>query len=245
MFLDSRLSCVGTATGASHWIGPTRYIWGKPMQNSTIRQQISLSSTKDRQLTLAIRAVWRTNNYSRLYEAIEIMNAAVYRGVLAAAVRRSLTLPSSKLATKERFGSLYPRSYSSLPTIAQSSFWKQLIPKPLRRNEDGSLPVANAVSSARTAKEWNPATFYIFMFLFIGSMSIQMITLKKDFETFMRQSEVKIGLLREVIERVQRGEKVDVERVLGTGDPTKEAEWDSGMSVFISRDSIRESNHLS
>ncbi|CAK7567425.1 MAG: hypothetical protein SEPTF4163_005389 [Sporothrix epigloea] len=165
------------------------------------------------------------------------MNAAVYRGVLAAAVRRSLTLPSSKLATKERFGSLYPRSYSSLPTIAQSSFWKQLIPKPLRRNEDGSLPVANAVSSARTAKEWNPATFYIFMFLFIGSMSIQMITLKKDFETFMRQSEVKIGLLREVIERVQRGEKVDVERVLGTGDPTKEAEWDSVLKE-LERDEV-------
>ncbi|CAK7268037.1 hypothetical protein SEPCBS57363_002900 [Sporothrix epigloea] len=165
------------------------------------------------------------------------MNAAVYRGLLAAAMRRNLALPSSNSATKERLGSLYPRSYSSLPTIAQSSFWKQLIPKPLRRNEDGSLPVAKAVSSARTAKEWNPATFYIFIFLFIGSMSIQMITLKKDFETFMRQSEVKFGLLREVIERVQRGEKVDVERVLGTGVPTKEAEWDSVLKE-LERDEV-------
>lgn len=120
------------------------------------------------------------------------------------------------------------QSYSSLPTIAQSSFWKQLIPKPLRRGKDGKLPVANAITNARKAKEWNPATFYIFAFLFIGSMSIQMIALKKDFDTFMRQSEVKIGLLKDVIGRIQKGETVDVESALGTGDAAKEAEWDSG-----------------
>ncbi|CAK7264516.1 hypothetical protein SEPCBS119000_001032 [Sporothrix epigloea] len=166
-----------------------------------------------------------------------MVNAVLYRGLLSTAARRSLALPACGTSARELFGGLYQRSYSSLPTIAQSSFWKQLIPKPLRRNKDGSLPVANAVSSARAAKEWNPATFYIFIFLFIGSMSIQMISLKKEFETFMRQSEVKIGLLREVIERVQRGEKVDVERVLGTGDPTKEAEWDSVLKE-LERDEV-------
>ncbi|CAK7197430.1 hypothetical protein SEUCBS139899_000077 [Sporothrix eucalyptigena] len=154
------------------------------------------------------------------------MNAPVLRGLRAATMHRSVAQSTFSPASRMAFA-LQQRSYSSLPTIAQSSFWKSLIPKPLRRNKDGSLPVANAVSSARKAKEWNPATFYIFIFLFIGSMSIQMIALKKDFDTFMRQSDVKIGLLREVIERVQKGEKVDVERVLGTGDPAKEAEWDS------------------
>lgn len=32
-------------------------------------------------------------------------------------------------------------------------------------------------------------------------------------------------MLREVIERVQNGEDVDVERVLGTGDEASEREW--------------------
>jgi hypothetical protein len=148
------------------------------------------------------------------------MNAALIRAV---ATRRHI-------ATSLRLMSfaVQRQSYSSLPTVAQSSFWKQLIPKPLRRGKDGKLPVANALSNARNAKEWNPATFYIFIFLFIGSMSIQMIALKKEFDTFMRQSDVKIGLLRDVIERIQKGEKVDVENALGTGDPAKEAEWDSG-----------------
>jgi hypothetical protein len=112
----------------------------------------------------------------------------------------------------------------SLPTLMQPSFWKGMIPKPWRRSTDPSAP--KRVKS----KEWNPATFFIVIFLFIGSMSIQQIALKKSFETFMRQSDVRIGLLREVVEKLQRGEKVDVEKVLGTGDAEKEIEWQQGMS---------------
>ena len=41
----------------------------------------------------------------------------------------------------------------------------------------------------------------------------------------MRKAEAKIGLLKEVIERVQNGEDVDVEKVLGTGDEASEREW--------------------
>jgi hypothetical protein len=82
------------------------------------------------------------------------------------------------------------------------------------------------------SKEWNPATFFIIIFLFIGSMSIQMIALKKDFATFTRQSDVRIGLLREVVEKLQRGEKVDVEKVLGTGDPERELEWEEGLQSW-------------
>lgn len=47
----------------------------------------------------------------------------------------------------------------------------------------------------------------------------------------MRRAEAKIGLLREVIERVQRGENVDVEGALGTGDPEAEREWAEGEST--------------
>lgn len=67
------------------------------------------------------------------------------------------------------------------------------------------------------------------MFLMVGSMSIQMITLKKDFATFTRRTDVRITLLRETIEKLQRGEEVDVERVLGTGDLEHEQQWQDGM----------------
>lgn len=118
------------------------------------------------------------------------------------------------------------RLISLQPRVAETSFWKSLIPKPLRRENrasgQGDAPVKV------NPKEWNPATFFICIFLLIGSMSIQMIALHKNFAAFMRRSDVRIGLLREVVERIQNGETVDVEKVLGTGDPDKEAEWEEG-----------------
>ncbi|CAF9903199.1 MAG: hypothetical protein HETSPECPRED_000152 [Heterodermia speciosa] len=53
-----------------------------------------------------------------------------------------------------------------------------------------------------------------------------MISLRNDFRSFSRKSEAKISLLKEVIERVQSGEDVDVEGLLGTGDEEKEREWE-------------------
>lgn len=105
-----------------------------------------------------------------------------------------------------------------LSSVAETSFWKSLIPKPLRSR--------SKTEPKTPQKGWNPATFFIFIFLLIGSMSIQMISLRKDFEAFMRQSDVRVGLLREVVEKLQRGEEVDVEKVLGTGDAEKELQWE-------------------
>lgn len=68
-------------------------------------------------------------------------------------------------------------------------------------------------------------------------MSIQMIALKRDFQTFMRRSEVHIGLLREVVEKLQRGEEVDVEKTLGTGKAEEEKEWEEVLRE-IERDDI-------
>ena len=156
----------------------------------------------------------------------DIMDHRAYRKGLAA------TTSLLSAATRQRGAShvfLQKRNASShLPTIAQTSFWKSLIPKPLRREK---LPPDAAAlrKSNRRSKEWNPATFYIIIFLLIGSMSVQSIALRKDFEAFKRQSDVRIGLLKEVIGRVQKGEKVDVEKVLGTGDPQREEEWAEGM----------------
>ncbi|MCJ1403323.1 hypothetical protein MMC11_006546 [Xylographa trunciseda] len=79
---------------------------------------------------------------------------------------------------------------------------------------------------APKSKEWNPATFYIVIFLLIGSNAIQMIALRNEFTNFNRKADAKIGLLKEVLERVQRGEHVDVEGLLGTGNEEKEKEWE-------------------
>ncbi|KAH7313402.1 hypothetical protein B0I35DRAFT_480090 [Stachybotrys elegans] len=118
------------------------------------------------------------------------------------------------------------RFSSSAPaTIFDSGFWKSLIPKPLRRENRASLK----------SREWNPATYFIVIFLLIGSMSIQMIALRNSFARYMRQSEVRIGLLKEVVERIQAGEKVDVEKLLGTGDAQKEADWEEVLQA-IERD---------
>ncbi|KEY67186.1 hypothetical protein S7711_03046 [Stachybotrys chartarum IBT 7711] len=121
------------------------------------------------------------------------------------------------------------RHSSSTPaTVFDTSFWKSLVPKPLRRE---NRQAGKAVKS----REWNPATYFIVMFLFIGSMSIQMIALRNQFDRYMRQSEVRIGLLREVVQKIQNGEKVDVEKTLGTGDAQKEADWEEVLQA-IQRD---------
>ncbi|KAH6984944.1 hypothetical protein BKA56DRAFT_671400 [Ilyonectria sp. MPI-CAGE-AT-0026] len=148
-------------------------------------------------------------------------------------IRRLLTrpgsLPATSLSTK---ASLIPRSNirfsSTVPaTVVAGTFWRSLIPKPFRKE--------NRAASKKKAREWNPATFFIAIFLLIGSMSIQMITLRHSFDRYMRQSEARITTLREVVEKIQRGESVDVEKTLGTGDAKKEANWEELLKA-IERD---------
>lgn len=125
--------------------------------------------------------------------------------------------------TKSHTPRLGIRFSSTAPaTIVDGSFWRSLVPKPLRK-ENRQLK--------KKAREWNPATFFIAIFLLIGSMSIQMITLRNSFDRYMRQSEARIIALREVVEKIQRGEPVDVEKALGTGDPNKEADWEESKSA--------------
>jgi len=64
-------------------------------------------------------------------------------------------------------------------------------------------------------------------------MSIQMIALRNEFATFTRRADAKIGLLKEIIERIKNGEEVDVEGLLGTGDPQREKEWEAGMGSLL------------
>jgi hypothetical protein len=55
-----------------------------------------------------------------------------------------------------------------------------------------------------------------------------MIALRNEFAAFSRRADAKIGLLKEIIERIQKGEEVDVEGLLGTGDKEREKEWEEG-----------------
>ncbi|KAF4457649.1 hypothetical protein F53441_467 [Fusarium austroafricanum] len=117
-------------------------------------------------------------------------------------------------------------------TIVDRGFWRSLVPKPLRK-ENRQL--------GKKSKEWNPATFFIAIFLLIGSMSIQMIALRNSFDRYMRQSEARIASLREVVEKIQRGETVDVEKALGTGDSGKEADWEEMLKAIERDEAIRKS----
>ncbi|CBX95004.1 hypothetical protein IAQ61_008445 [Plenodomus lingam] len=115
----------------------------------------------------------------------------------------------------------------SLPTILQPSFWASMVPKPLRnRGHETSTPTPTPTStSAQASRTWNPATPFIILSLLVGSQAIQVLWLKQERAQNLRKAEAKIGILKEVIERVQNGEKVDVERLLGTGDAESEKAW--------------------
>jgi hypothetical protein len=66
--------------------------------------------------------------------------------------------------------------------------------------------------------------------LLVGSQAIHTLKLKSEITEMERKAEAKISLLKRVIERIQSGEDVDVEKELGTGNPVEEEEWFEGES---------------
>jgi hypothetical protein len=94
-----------------------------------------------------------------------------------------------------------------------------MIPRPLRSSETlSSTPDV-------PRRQWNPATPYIVLALLVGSQAIQILWVKQERALATRRAEARIGLLKEVVDSVQRGEDVDVEGVLGTGVEAREKEW--------------------
>lgn len=73
-------------------------------------------------------------------------------------------------------------------------------------------------------------------------MSIQMIALRNEFAAFTRRADAKIGLLKEIIERIQKGEDVDVEGLLGTGDAKREKEWEEVLQEIEREDQAWENS---
>lgn len=165
------------------------------------------------------------------------MASLAFRGALKAHARPSLRaftqssgfFPLTKL---QYDGPLHQtRGAAYVPTILQPSFWRSLVPKSLRRGqeEQGGVP---------RRKPWNPATFYIWMFLLIGSQSIQMLTMRGQFAKYTQETEEKLELLRGVIRKIKNGEDVDVQAVLGTGNAQKEKEWEEVMKELENEDKL-------
>lgn len=99
-----------------------------------------------------------------------------------------------------------------------------MVPKFLRRDWRDAQP------GAPKRKGWNPATYFIVMFILVGSQALRMVQIKNDHANFVRSTEAKIRVLKEVIERLQRGEDFDIKKMLGTGNEAAEREWEEGES---------------
>jgi len=124
---------------------------------------------------------------------------------------------------------------SSLPRLVQPSIWHSIIPKALRSRREGKVTLGEKKST-------NPASYFIWIYLFIGSQAIRIIGVQNEFKIFMRKAEVKIERLREVVEKLQKGEPVDVEKALGTGDEMQEREWEDAMRELEMEDQLWQSN---
>ncbi|KAG5937377.1 hypothetical protein E4U59_004393 [Claviceps monticola] len=112
-----------------------------------------------------------------------------------------------------RFSSTGPLS------VADPAFWKSLIPKPFRKEN-------RKHGKGKKSKEWNPATFFINMFILIGSMPIQMIALRKQSKEYDRQSSLKIARLHETLRRLRNGEEAGGDEILGGADEAqKDLDW--------------------
>ncbi|ETI25938.1 hypothetical protein G647_02715 [Cladophialophora carrionii CBS 160.54] len=126
-------------------------------------------------------------------------------------------------------------SESRLPRLAQPGFWDLIIPKSLRGH-------FTRPGSAAPEKPTNPATFFIWIYILIGSQAIRIMSLKNEFMAYSRKADVKIQQLREVVEKLQRGEEVDVEKILGTGDETQEREWEEALEELQREDRVWQEN---
>ncbi|KAI5789196.1 hypothetical protein FPQ18DRAFT_342088 [Pyronema domesticum] len=106
---------------------------------------------------------------------------------------------------------------------------------------------SSGITGAQGAKEkkgWNPATFFIWIFLLIGSQAIQQLKLKRDYAEFERKADTKIALLKEVLEALGRGEEVDVEKVLGAGDEKEEKAWEEVIKELEEDDVLWKARQL-
>jgi Family of unknown function (DUF5321) len=123
----------------------------------------------------------------------------------------------------------------ALPKIAQPSVWHSIVPRALRNRSEKA-------AETRPKRAPNSASYFIWIYVLIGSQAIRILQVQNEFNTFMRRAELKIGKLREVVEALQRGEEIDVEKALGTGDETQEREWEEALREIENEDRVWQTN---
>ncbi|KEF59539.1 uncharacterized protein A1O9_04383 [Exophiala aquamarina CBS 119918] len=124
---------------------------------------------------------------------------------------------------------------SLLPKLAQTSIWHSIIPRGIRDRWTRTGKYANK-------KAVNPASYFIWIYLLIGSQSIRIMGIQTDFNTYMRKADLKLNKLREVVEKLQKGEPVDVEKALGTGDEIQEQEWEDALQELMDEERVWQNN---
>ena len=100
--------------------------------------------------------------------------------------------------------------------------WENIIPTTFRSK-------AKELLTPKKSKPSNPASYFIWIYLLIGSQAIRILQLKNDHVSFSRRSDLQLEKLREVVRKLQAGEEVDVEKVLGTGVPEEEEAWEEAL----------------
>ncbi|KXL44280.1 hypothetical protein M433DRAFT_34747, partial [Acidomyces richmondensis BFW] len=120
-----------------------------------------------------------------------------------------------------------------LPRVANPNFWSSLVPKAFRTPDDPVEAAERAKARAARKKQpgfWSsPYSVFVLLAILVGSNAIQIIGLRREMLNFSRKTEAKLELLREVVQKVRRGEEVDIRKALGTGNPEAEAEWEEAM----------------
>ena len=117
---------------------------------------------------------------------------------------------------------IYHRAVPHLPRILQPELWANIIPSSIRVK-------AREAFANRQHKKTNPATYFIWIYLLIGSQAIRIIQTKNEAATYSRKADLQIQKLREVIRKLHAGEDVDVEKALGTGIPEEEQAWEDAI----------------
>ncbi|KAI5856907.1 hypothetical protein BZA05DRAFT_386545 [Tricharina praecox] len=131
-----------------------------------------------------------------------------------------------------------PRQIPFLPLFLQPSTYRP------NYNKNAGGVQKDGDRKTKGPKPWNPATFFIWIFLMIGSQAIQQLTLKQEHADFLRKADGRIAVLREVIERLGRGEEVDVERMLGTGEDAEEKAWEEVIKEIEADDVLWQAQKL-
>lgn len=135
---------------------------------------------------------------------------------------------------------LHSADQSKLPRIANPAFWSQLIPRAFRSASDEDSARNRAKIRAAGDQERRTAIAFLVLGLIVGSNAINLISLKRDMLNFSRQTDARLGLLREVVQKVKDGETVDVKKALGTGDPEAEKEWEQVIKELGTTDMLLE-----